>query len=147
MTPAPINELTIYTDGACSGNPGPAGIGVVLYHKDEKIKEISASLGDATNNVAEYTALIYGLQEALKLQAQKVRIFTDSELMFKQIQGMYKVKHPGIKTLFDQVMHLKEGFAEFTIRHILREKNKEADKLATGALKSQATQKELKETA
>ena len=129
------DELTIYTDGACSGNPGPAGIGVVFYHNNKKIKEISQHLGDATNNIAEYSALIYGLQEALKLKARKINIFTDSELMFKQIEGVYKVKQPHIKTLFDQVRHLKEGFEEFHIQHVLRHKNKEADKLATDALK------------
>ena len=130
-----MKELTIYTDGACSGNPGPAGIGVVVYEGEDKVHEVSQSIGEATNNIAEYTALIYGLQEALKLKAQGIQVFTDSELMCKQVLGVYKVKHANIKPLFDQVVNLKEGFESFQIQHVLRAKNKEADKLATQAIK------------
>lgn len=128
--------LEIYTDGACSGNPGAASIGVVIYENGEKIKEISKAIGDATNNIAEYTALIYALQEALILKADQLNVFTDSELMHRQVTGQYKVKNPNIQLLFDQVQHLLKGFEKVSINHILREKNKEADRLATNAIKN-----------
>ena len=129
--------LTIYSDGACSGNPGPAAIGIVIKEGEQLIKEISRPIGDATNNVAEYTALIYALQEALILRAEEVHIFTDSELLFKQVKGFYQVKEPGIKRLFEQVQHLASGFQSFEIRHGPREQNKEADRLAKQAIKDQ----------
>ena len=128
-------HLTIFTDGACSGNPGPAGIGVVIKDGERLVKEISRAIGPATNNIAEYTALIDGLQEALILKAQSLDVYTDSELMYKQIAGEYKVKHEGIKPLFEQVIHLREGFKQVTFHHVLRDKNHEADALATKAIK------------
>lgn len=131
-----IKELKIYTDGACSGNPGPAAIGVVILENGKKIKEISQCIGEATNNIAEYTALIFALQEALILKAKNVKIFTDSELMYKQVMGQYKVKNASIRMLFDQVIHLKEGFESFDLNHVYREENKDADLLATQALKN-----------
>ena len=100
------------------------------------IKEISRSIGDATNNIAEYTALIWALQEALVLKADEVFVKTDSELMCKQIIGEYKVKHEGIKPLFDQVGHLTKGFKRVEFKHVPREQNSEADKLARQGLKT-----------
>src|ERR1051325_4213269 len=123
-------KLEIFTDGACSGNPGPAAIGVVIKTNGETIKEISRSIGNATNNIAEYTALIWALQEALVLKADEVFVKTDSELMYKQIIGEYKVKHEGIKPLFDQVEHLIKGFKRAEFKHVPREQNSEADQLA-----------------
>ena len=131
-------SLEIFTDGACSGNPGPAGIGVVIKDGKKIVKKISRAIGPSTNNVAEYTALIYGLQEALILRAQRVSVTTDSELMYHQIRGSYKVKEPSIRFLFDLCQHLIQGFKGFEIRHVLREHNKEADKLATQSIKEQA---------
>lgn len=131
-------ELEIFVDGACSGNPGPAAIGVVLRQDGKIVKEVSRTIGDATNNIAEYSALVYALQEALILKADRVRVFTDSELVFRQLNGSYKVKNEHLKFLFDQVQHLKRGFQDVAITHIPREQNKEADKLATTALKKQA---------
>ena len=135
-----ISTLEIFTDGACSGNPGPAAIGVVIKKRGQTIKEISRSIGEATNNIAEYTALIYGLQEALILKAQVIDLYTDSELMHKQMVGQYKVKHDGIKPLFDQAQHLLTGFTQVKFHHVPREKNREADKLATSAVKKSKPQ-------
>jgi len=127
--------LSIYVDGACSGNPGAAGIGVVIWEDSKKILEISKAIGDATNNVAEYSALICALQEANALKAKKVIIYTDSELVYKQIKGQYKIKHEKMKFLHDQVKTLSKSFEEVDLHHIPREKNKDADLLATSSLK------------
>ena len=129
-------KLEIFTDGACSGNPGPAAIGVVIKNDGKTIKEISRYIGEATNNIAEYTALISALLEAQSLKAGEVFVKTDSELMYKQIIGQYKVKHEGIKPLFDQVVHLIKGFKRAEFQHVPREKNSEADKLARLGLKT-----------
>ena len=127
-------KLDIFTDGGCSGNPGPASIGVVIKSGDKTVRTISKAIGEATNNIAEYSAMIHALQEALILKADEVFVKTDSELMYKQIIGKYKVKHEGIKPLFEQVMHLKSGFKSATFAHIPREQNTEADALARKAL-------------
>lgn len=132
--------LEIFVDGACSGNPGKAGIGVVINGKGKTLKEISKAIGDATNNVAEYYALIYALQEAIVMKAKELRIYTDSELMYRQVMGAYKVKNEKIKFLHDQVQLLKKGFDQVHIKHVRRENNKQADKLATGAIKKKQTQ-------
>ena len=128
-------SLEIFVDGACSGNPGEAAIGVVILENQTKIKEISKAIGHGTNNIAEYTAFIYALQEALILKADNLKIFTDSELVFKQLTGQYVVKNANLKSLFDQVKHLTQGFKHIEIKNIPREQNKDADKLATQPLK------------
>ena len=128
-------KLEIFTDGACSGNPGPAAIGVVIKSEGTTIKEISHFIGNATNNIAEYTALIWALQEALGLQADEVFVKTDSELMYRQIIGKYKVKHEGIKPLFEKVGSLVVRFKRAEFKHVPREQNQEADKLARLGLK------------
>jgi len=128
--------LEIFVDGACSGNPGPAGIGVLINENGSKLKEISRRIGDATNNIAEYSALICALQEALKLKADVLKIFTDSELVYKQVIGVYKVKDEKMRVLFEQVKSLSEGFSDIEIKHVKREFNKEADRLASGSLKN-----------
>ena len=126
--------LEIFVDGACSGNPGPAGIGVVIKRGGKTVVEISRPIGEATNNIAEYSALVCALQEALVLKAARVNISTDSELMFHQLTGSYKVKDQKLKFLHDQVQQLKRGFANVELVHVPREKNKEADKLAVSSL-------------
>ncbi len=133
-----MRKLDIYTDGACSGNPGPAGIGFVIRENGKVIKEFSHYIGAATNNIAEYTALIYALQEALILKADSVTVKSDSELMCRQIQGLYQVKNANIRPLFDQLAHLRKGFRSFTIEHVLRQDNKDADALSKKAIKKQA---------
>ena len=133
-------SLEIFTDGACSGNPGEASIGVVIKQASQTVKEISLAIGTATNNIAEYTAVIYALQEALVMKASTVRLFTDSELLFKQVQGQYKVKNAHIKPLFEQVKHMLPGFKNISFQHIMREYNREADKLAKRAIAKKQSQ-------
>lgn len=128
-------ELEIYIDGASKGNPGPAGIGVIILNAGQVIRNIAVYLGRATNNHAEYTALIHALQEALLLKAEKVVINTDSELVCRQINGLYKVKNAGIMALYLQAKRLMSAFKEVSVRHIPREQNKGADKLANQAVR------------
>jgi ribonuclease HI len=128
-------RLTIYVDGASRGNPGPAAIGVVI--KNEKgvtILRVSASIGRATNNQAEYTALIAASQEAKRLGADQVYINTDSQLMAEQISGNYRVRNANIKPLFEEAMQSLAAFKSFSVDHIPRERNSEADVLANEAL-------------
>jgi len=129
------STLEIHIDGACSGNPGPAGIGVVIETKGKVIKEISKPIGEATNNIAEYSALIYALQESLVLKAKKLKIFTDSELLYRQVKGEYKVKHEKLRFLHDQARLMMQGFDDVALSHVRREQNKKADALATQSLK------------
>ena len=124
-------KLEIFTDGGCLGNPGEAAIGVVIKQGTKSIKTFARTIGHGTNNIAEYTALIYALQEALILKADEVSVKTDSELMCKQVSGAYAVKHENIKPLFDQVKHLVGGFKSFHIAHVPREQNSEADALVS----------------
>lgn len=126
--------LEIFIDGACSGNPGQAGIGIVINRRGETVKEISKAIGEATNNIAEYSALIYALQEAMIMKATELQVFTDSELMFRQMTGAYKVKNEKLRFLFDQAKHLTNAFDHIDIKHVRRENNKQADKLATQAI-------------
>lgn len=126
----------IYIDGACKGNPGQAAVGVVIFHADKVIKEISEPIGEATNNIAEYSALIRALEEAQALKAQRIHFFTDSELVFKQVTGSYQVKNPTLQELFAQVADLSKFFESIEIKHIPRAQNSRADKLATSALKN-----------
>lgn len=130
-----MKELEIYIDGASKGNPGHSGIGVVMVKEGQIIKNLSRYIGCATNNTAEYSALIYALEEALLLKAENLSIKTDSELLYKQINRQYKVKHPDIKVLYTQALRLIEGFKKVSVTHIARELNSGADKLATLAVK------------
>jgi ribonuclease HI len=132
-----MKEVEIYIDGASKGNPGPSGIGVVICRNGETIKNISAYIGNSTNNVAEYMALIYALQEALILKAENLKINTDSQLLHRQLNRIYKVKNPNIIGLYNQAMHLISGFRQVLIEDIPRENNRGADKLATAAIKKQ----------
>ena len=126
-----FHRITLYTDGSSLGNPGKAGVGIVIYNEDNKvIKRVAKFIGIATNNVAEYMALIYALEEALHLKARKVECFLDSELLVRQLEGIYKVKDSKLKLLYHQVRHLESFFENVNFHHIGREKNKEADKLA-----------------
>ncbi len=132
-------RLVIYIDGGSHGNPGPSGIGVIIC--DEKggaVKNISKFIGNTTNNVAEYTALIYGLQEALILRADEVIINTDSELLAKQLSKEYKTKDAGLKPLNGQASHLLTGFKKYEIRRIDRSENKGADRLANRAVNEES---------
>ena len=130
-----MSHLDIYIDGASKGNPGHSGIGVVICSEGKTIKNISSYIGLATNNVAEYTALIYALEESLLLKAKSLRINTDSQLLVRQLNKVYKVKHAGIMGLYNRVTRLLAGFDNVLINHIPREENRGADKLATEAVK------------
>jgi len=128
-------KLSIYVDGGSRGNPGPAGIGVVLKDgKGKAVKEFNKYIGVTTNNVAEYNAVIYGLQEALIEKADEIELYLDSELVAQQLKGEYRVKNSNIRPLFEQALHLISGFKKADIKHIAREKNKEADKLVNKAI-------------
>ncbi len=121
----------LFTDGASRGNPGEAGAGSVLLDGgDQELAARSCYLGKCTNNVAEYKALIMGLQSVLELDCGKVEIFLDSQLIVRQIQGSYKVKHPTLKPLFIQVNALLAKVDSWTVAHVPREQNKRADELA-----------------
>ncbi len=130
-----MNEIEIFIDGASKGNPGPSGIGVIICRDGETIKNIASFIGHATNNAAEYTALLFALQEALKLKAESVKINTDSQLLHRQINKTYKVKNPNIIGLYNQAVHLLSAFKKVSITNIPREENKGADRLATQAIK------------
>ncbi len=135
-----MGVLDIFTDGACSGNPGEASIGVIIKQDGKTIKEIAKSIGLATNNIAEYSALIAALKEAVVLKAESIRIHTDSEWMFNQIRGTYKVKNEQIKPLYDEAIALAKSCKRVEFKRVPREENQEADRLAKSALKSKASQ-------
>lgn len=130
-----MKQIEIYIDGASKGNPGPSGVGAVIYERGKVIRKISSFIGEATNNIAEYTAFIYALEEALKLKAEAVKVYTDSELMFRQVKKIYKIKNEGIRRLYNHAQHLMAAFKEIQIEHINRERNSIADELATFAVK------------
>jgi len=127
-------KLSLYTDGASRGNPGPAGVGVVILDGRKKIKELYKYIGETTNNMAEYNALIYGLEEAVNLAAKEVVVNLDSELVARQLNGEYKVKDDDIKALFERALSILKNFEHFEIRHVARSKNKDADRLANKAI-------------
>jgi ribonuclease HI len=128
-------EFIIHTDGASRGNPGEAGIGVVISDPQGRtVKEIKLYLGMATNNVAEYRALIYALEKAWHLGASKVRIYLDSELVVRQMRGEYKVREAHLKILNQQAVEALNHFSKYSIDHIPREENRRADQLANEAI-------------
>ena len=128
-------NIFLYTDGASRGNPGPSAIGVVITDTRGKVlKEFSKYIGETTNNIAEYNALIYGLDEALMLRAERITVHLDSELVVKQLSGDYRVKDQDIKALFEKARHSLGGFKSFEVVHIDRSQNKTADKLANRAI-------------
>lgn len=127
------NSAELYTDGGARGNPGPAGIGVVLKVKSKKSK-VKKYIGKATNNQAEYQALLAGLELAQSNGVDELKVFMDSELIVKQMQGEYRVKNPDLKPLFAQALALTNKFISVSWHHIPREKNKAADKLVNEAI-------------
>lgn len=130
-------KIKVYTDGGARGNPGPAGLGVVIYdEKDNLMSRHNKYIGVATNNQAEYQALILALEKAKEMGAQNLECFLDSELVVKQLNGEYRVKDRDLGPLFIKVWNLKQGFKKITFCHIPREKNKEADRLVGEAVKN-----------
>jgi ribonuclease HI len=136
------NQLFIYVDGASRGNPGHASFGICIQdEKGEILKEVSQYIGENTNNVAEYSALKCALEVAQKMGAKKLNIFTDSELVAKQFNGIYKVKHENMQSLMSQIRELEKHFETVIVTHIPRSShpgNKRADQLANIALDKQA---------
>jgi ribonuclease HI len=131
--------LTLEFDGGSRGNPGPAGIGVVVRAADRTpLVTLGRFIGRATNNVAEYRALITALEQARKLGAKRVQIRGDSELIVKQLKGEYRVKHPDMRVLYDEATALIEQFDHVDIGHNLRHKNELADRLANLAMDRRA---------
>jgi ribonuclease HI len=129
------NKLTIFTDGGARGNPGPAGIGCVIFNEQgEVLAEISKYIGEATNNQAEYQALIVGLAKAEELGGREIEVFLDSELVVKQMNREYRVKDKDLAPLFVKVYNATLGFKKIVFKHIRREKNELADKLVNLAL-------------
>jgi ribonuclease HI len=127
--------IIISTDGGSRGNPGPSAIGVVLRDESgDRIEEISRYIGETTNNVAEYLAVIYALQEASRRKASSVRLKVDSQLVARQLKGEYKVKDKNIRIFFDLALNLLKCFDKIEILEVPREENKEADVLVNRAL-------------
>ena len=128
-------KFFLYADGGSRGNPGPSGIGVIIKDAKQKtVKELSRYIGEATNNIAVYNALVLGLEEVVALGAGDVVIYLDSELLVKQLNGEYRVKDEGMKVLFEKALGILKRLNSFEIKHIAREKNKEADKLVNKAI-------------
>ena len=122
---------TLWTDGAARGNPGPAGIGVMLKAPSgEVIVAEGRFVGHSTNNVAEYKALLLGLELALERGVSKVEVRADSELLIKQLKGEYRVRNAGLLPLYEQAQALLARFEAFRLKHVRREQNAEADRLA-----------------
>jgi phosphoribosylglycinamide formyltransferase-1 len=130
-----LEQVTIYTDGGSRGNPGPAAAGFILASPNgNQIQSKALFLGQTTNNVAEYTAIVKALEAAKQIGAKRVAVFSDSELLVKQINGQYKVRSEQIRPFFQQAVSLINEFEECKVKHITRDKNQEADELVNQAL-------------
>ncbi len=131
----PGHRLVLYIDGASRGNPGRAGAGIWITNGEgEKISEVSRYLGHKTNNEAEYWALLLGLREAKRLRGDRIKIFTDSQLVERQIKGVYRVKDLNLRTLHGRVIQNLKAFSSCEIESVPREENEEADRLANQAI-------------
>ena len=130
MTGAPIRVI-VNTDGAARGNPGPAGAGAIVIDPEGGVlAEVAEGLGETTNNVAEYTAAIRGLEEAERLGAGSVVLRSDSQLLINQLTGLYRVKSAHLAPLHRRIRELVSRFDRVTFEHVPRERNAEADRLA-----------------
>lgn len=124
-------RLTVACDGAARGNPGPAGVGVQISDgRGRVVAEVADGIGIATNNVAEYTAVIRGLERAEELGANEVLVRSDSRLLVEQLAGRFKVKNPTLQRLHRRVREVAAGFERVRFEHVPRERNAEADRLA-----------------
>jgi len=130
-----VSKVTVNVDGGARGNPGPAAIGVVLRNGDGSVvQEVGETIGEATNNVAEYRALLRGIELAAGHGAGEVELIGDSELVVRQVEGRYKVKNAGMKKLHEEVKRALRGFDSWSIRHVRRAENADADRLVNEAL-------------
>ena len=128
-------KVVLHVDGGARGNPGPAAIGVVVSSPDgDVLEEVAETIGEATNNVAEYQALLRGVQRASALGATEVEIVNDSELVAKQLTGAYKVKHPAMKPLYAKAIAALGQFDAWRVRSVPRAENARADELVNQAL-------------
>ncbi len=133
--------LVLHIDGASRGNPGDASFGVYVTDEARRpVAELFGFLGRATNNVAEYQALLHALEFALRRGAPRVQVFSDSELVVKQINGQYRVRHADMLPLFQRARTLLSRFERAEVRHVRREHNKDADRLANQALDERRSQ-------
>jgi len=130
-----VGWVTAHCDGGARGNPGPAGFGAVIQDSQgQVVARLSEFLGHQTNNYAEYKGLLAVLAWALANGVRRLRVFSDSELIVRQMKGIYKVKNPGLRPLWEEAQRLARQFDAFEMRHTLRGGNKEADKLANAAM-------------
>ena len=130
-----MTKLIIFTDGGSRGNPGPAGLGAIIYDENHKVlAEISEFLGVTTNNQAEYRAILAAIKKAVSLGAKEVEFYLDSELAVKQLNREYKVKNKDLAPLFLAIYNLTLSFKKISFTHVPREGNKEADRLANEAM-------------
>jgi ribonuclease HI len=129
------DKVIVHVDGGARGNPGPAGIAAVVTAPDgSRLVERGDYIGEATNNVAEYRAVLLGLELARELGAREVELVGDSELVARQIGGQYKVKNPGLRPLFVETMRALREFDRWSVRNVRREANERADELVNAAL-------------
>lgn len=136
---ATTDQFTLYSDGAARGNPGPAGAGAVLIDaQGREVARLRQYLGETTNNVAEYQALLMGLEAALARGITRLGVRLDSELIVRQLQGAYRVKAPHLKPLFQQARELLSRFQAVDIAHVPRAQNRVADQLANEAIDQDA---------
>jgi ribonuclease HI len=136
--PRPFNELILYCDGGSRGNPGPSAIGAVVYDAEsdppELLASVSECIGVTTNNVAEYRALIAGLEAVAHMRARIMHVRADSLLVIKQLRGEWKVKHANLKPLHAEARKLLADYEIADLQHVPREENTEADALVNAAL-------------
>ena len=133
-----VDEVLVYSDGGARGNPGPAAIGAVVLDPStdppRRLATVSATIGIATNNVAEYRALIEGLRAAAPFNARRIRVRADSLLVVNQLRGEWKIKHAGLRPLHAEASDLLRGYEHVDLAHVRRELNKDADALVNAAL-------------
>ena len=130
-----MSRVTVNVDGGSRGNPGPAAIGIVLRNGDGSVlEEVGETIGEATNNVAEYRALLRGIELASEHGASDLELIGDSELVVRQVEGRYKVKNAGMKELHEEVRRALREFDSWSIRHVRRAENADADRLVNEAL-------------
>lgn len=134
-----MSTATLRSDGGARGNPGPAGAGFVIEVDGRTVCRGGRYLGEVTNNVAEYEALIWGLENVLALGHTRVHVFADSELLVKQLNGVYKVKNAGLKPLFVRALALLRQFDSTHVAHVRREDNHAADAMANEAMDARGT--------
>ncbi len=130
-----MSRLTVNVDGGARGNPGPAAVGIVVRETGGGVlEEVGERIGETTNNVAEYRALLKGIERAAALGGSELELVGDSELVVRQVEGRYKVKNAGMKELHEEVKRALRGFDSWSIRHVRRSENADADRLVNEAL-------------